>query len=73
MWEHYGKAAIRDGKWKLVRVGMNKSWELYDMEKDRSEVNNLAEQMPDKVEQLSAKWQSEAERTLILPRPGKRR
>lgn len=73
MWEHYGKAAIRDGKYKLVRSGMNKPWELYDMEKDRSELNDLADSMPDKVKELADKWEAEAERTLILPRPESRK
>jgi arylsulfatase len=72
MWEHYGKAAIREGKWKLVRAGEQAKWELYDMEKDRSEVNNLAESMPEKVKELSSKWEAEAQRTMIYPRPGKR-
>ena len=72
MWEHYGKAAIREGKWKLVRLGMNKPWELYDMDKDRSELNDLAEQMPEKAKELSEKWDAEAKRTKILPRPGQR-
>ena len=69
MWEHYTTAAIRDGKWKLVKLGGNKPWELYDMERDRSEMNNLAGAMPEKVKELSAKWEAEAKRTLILPRP----
>ncbi|MEM9109224.1 MAG: arylsulfatase [Planctomycetota bacterium] len=70
MFEHYGRAAIRDSKWKLVRPGMNKPWELYDMEKDRGEVDNLADAMPDKVKELADRWEEEAKRTLILPRPG---
>ena len=72
MFEHYGKAAIRDGKWKLVRPGMNKPWELYDMDKDRSEVNDLAEKMPEKAKELADKWEAEAKRTLIYPRPGQK-
>lgn len=72
MFEHYGKAAIRVGKWKLVRAGMNQPWELYDMEKDRSETNDLAATMPDKVKAMADRWEAEAKRTLILPRPGRR-
>ena len=73
LWEHYGRAAIRDGKYKLVRLGMNKPWELYDMDKDRSEMNDLADKMPEKVKELEAKWEAEAKRTLIYPRPGQRK
>jgi arylsulfatase len=48
-WEHEGNRAVRDGKWKLVAQGGNGAWELYDMEADRSELNNLASTMTDKV------------------------
>ncbi|MDZ8120251.1 arylsulfatase [Pontiella agarivorans] len=43
----FGKM-IRDGKWKLVQY-KELGWELYDMEKDRTETRDLAEQMPEKV------------------------
>eukprot|EP00752_Nemacystus_decipiens_P015009 g13365.t1 len=72
MFEHFGKAAIREGRWKLVRGGADKPWELYDMANDRSEMNDLAQAMPEKVKELAENWEAEAERTLILPRPGKR-
>lgn len=73
MWEHFTNAAIRDGKWKLVKVRGNKPWELYDMEPDRSELNNLADKMPEKVKELSERWEKEAHRTMIYPRPGKKK
>ncbi|MEM9280217.1 MAG: arylsulfatase [Verrucomicrobiota bacterium] len=44
------KRAIRKGDWKLVRDG--KEWQLYDMAKDPTEMNDLAKQMPEKVESL---------------------
>jgi len=71
MWEHYTSAAIRDGKWKLVKPRGNAPWELYDMEQDRSETNDLADKMPEKVKELASKWEAQAKRTLIYPRPGK--
>lgn len=40
-WEHEGNCAVRVGDFKLVRE-FGKDWELYDMEKDRTELNNLA-------------------------------
>lgn len=40
-WEHEGNAAIRFNQFKLVRLH-DEPWELYDMETDRTELNNLA-------------------------------
>jgi len=39
-WEHEGNSAIRLGQWKLVRQH-GQEWELYDMEADRTELNDL--------------------------------
>jgi arylsulfatase len=54
-WEHEGNRAIRVGDWKLV-AKHNRPWELYDMQLDRTELNNFATKMPEKVRELSAKW-----------------
>ena len=51
-----GLVAIRDGKWKALRRDVSKKkpsdWELYDIEADRSEANDLAKQHPEIVERL---------------------
>jgi arylsulfatase len=65
-WEHEGNRAVRDGKWKLV-AKENQPWELYDMEKDRSELNDLAAANPRKVKDLAAKWDAWAARSDVLP------
>ena len=44
-------------------------WELYDMENDRTETNNIAAQHPDKVRAMAAQWLNWAKRTGIIPRP----
>lgn len=49
-----GRAVRRDG-WKLVGL-RNQPWELYDIEADGTEVNDLAEEMPRKVEELEKLW-----------------
>jgi arylsulfatase len=46
--------ALRIGKWK---VSWKKGpWELYDIEADRCELNDLALEMPEKVREMSAKY-----------------
>ena len=40
-WEHEGNSAIRLGNMKLVRLH-GQPWELYDMDVDRTELNDLA-------------------------------
>jgi len=73
LFEHYGKAAIRKGNWKLVRLGYRKPWELYDIENDRSELNNLADKQPELTAELAKLWEKHAHRTKIYPLPGKRK
>src|SRR6267142_2748516 len=42
-------------------------WELYDTEKDWSQANNLAKQMPEKLHELQRLWLIEATRYNVLP------
>lgn len=50
-WEHIGNAAVRRGRWKLVRE-WGSPWELYDLEADRIESHDLAAREPELVDQL---------------------
>jgi arylsulfatase len=68
-WEHEGNAAIRVSQWKLVRLGRNGTWELYNLETDRTELHNLADTQPDHVKELAAKWETWAERAHVKPYP----
>jgi arylsulfatase len=68
-WEHEGNAAIRVGDWKLVRLGRNGAWELYNLKTDRTEQRDLAGVEPDRVQELAAKWEDWAERALVKPYP----
>ncbi len=45
-----------------------KQWELYDLAKDRTEVNNLAAAHPEKVKELAAKWETWAARVGVYNR-----
>ncbi len=54
-WLHEGNRALRAGDWKLV-AAKDEPWELYNLARDRAEVENLAENSPVKVEQLAKLW-----------------
>jgi arylsulfatase len=55
-WLHEGNRAIRIGDWKLV-AAKGDPWELYNLETDRAEANNLAAMRPNKAKQLEEAWQ----------------
>ncbi len=64
--EHEGNRAVRQGKWKLVSRHPG-AWELYDLEADRTEMNNLASSQPAKARELLAKYEAWAERSNVAP------
>jgi arylsulfatase len=67
--EHEGNRAVRDGRWKLVAKGRAGAWELYDFSADRTEMHDVAAGHPDKVAELSAKWEAWAARARVKPYP----
>ena len=75
--DHHLNGAVRDGKWKLVRYGDSGRdaklypWQLYDIEIDRSEQNDLAKKYPEKVKALAEKWEKWAVRARVKPWPWK--
>ena len=66
-WEHEGNAAVRVGKWKLVR-NYPAAWELYDMDADRTETKDLAGVHPDRVKEMLALYEDWAKRCGVIPR-----
>lgn len=65
-WEHEGNRAMRDGGWKLVSRFPN-AWELYDLEADRTELNDLAAKMPDRVANMVKEYEAWAARCGVVP------
>lgn len=66
--EHELNRGYLKGEWKIVSEDYRGGeWELYNMENDRLEQHNLADQYPEKVEELSAEYLTWAERVLVLP------
>lgn len=82
-WEHEGNRAVRMGKWKLVSKASKKhsyawdkmdelaieNWELFDMEKDRTEMYDVAAEHLEMVQKMADMWLVWGKRTGIVPRP----
>ena len=67
-WEHEGNCAVREGKWKLVSRFPD-SWELYDMEKDRTERHDIGDQNVSQVRKMAADYAKWAEYVGVQPWP----
>ncbi|MDT8300264.1 MAG: arylsulfatase [Sedimentisphaerales bacterium] len=46
-WEYGKQTAVRMGHWKAIQPAKNKPFELYDLNKDIGEQNNIADEYPD--------------------------
>ncbi len=68
-WEHEGNRAIREGKWKLVAKGSRGAWELYDLEADRTELNDLAAKQPERAKAMADRWEAWAIEAKAKPWP----
>ncbi|AMB42181.1 arylsulfatase [Paenarthrobacter ureafaciens] len=65
-WEHAGNGAIRRGDWKLVR-NFPGPWELYNLGKDATELDDVLTENRDLAESLLADWAQWADRVGVLP------
>ncbi|MDF7824190.1 sulfatase-like hydrolase/transferase [Pontiellaceae bacterium B12227] len=67
-WKKESRGTIRDGDWKLMRFP-DRPAELYNIEEDPSEQNNLAAQQPERVKALYKKlfaWECGLERPKFM-------
>lgn len=64
--EHTGNAAVRRGRWKLVREH-GRPWELYDFAADRSELRDLVDEHRELARELAADWDAWARRVGLIP------
>ena len=65
-WEHMGNRGVRVGQWKLVALN-GEPWELYNLETDPTETENLVANEPDRVGQMAQAYDQWAERCGVLP------
>ena len=70
-WKFSHGCAVRQGKWKLVRMD-KEPWELYDIEADPVELTNLNRKYPEKAAQLAALWEKWY-KSSASKRPGKKK
>ncbi len=54
-WQWNRGRAIRQGRWKLVAAG-DRAWELYDMDRDGTELHDLAADHPGRVRRMARFW-----------------
>jgi arylsulfatase len=80
-WERAGNEAVRQGPWKLVRSFLPtegnktlnqpprwKAWELYRVDIDPGETNDLAAKHPERVREMIQAHQAWAKRVGVVPR-----
>jgi arylsulfatase A-like enzyme len=83
-WEHEGNRAIRKGDWKLISRYENdyryfeqwefpkkprqQEWELYNVKKDRWELNECAQEYPEIVDELKKEYEEYYQRIGAVPR-----
>ncbi|KAJ7079730.1 arylsulfatase A [Mycena belliarum] len=69
-WETCGRAACRQGDWKIVFIPKPKGperWQLYDLVADPGETNDLAEAHPDRLAHLVKLWDQYVLETGVIP------
>ncbi|HLP37697.1 arylsulfatase [Lacibacter sp.] len=65
-WEHEGNRAMRMGNYKITSQ-VNEPWRLYDMEKDRTELNDLAAVNPKILQQMIEQYETWYKRVNAQP------
>jgi arylsulfatase A-like enzyme len=63
---------IREGRYKLIEFYEQNTFELYDLQTDISETNDLSDLMPEKTEELKAKlasWRQSVDAEMMDPNP----
>lgn len=68
--EHFNEKAMIDRSgWKIVKPGNGQSWELYDLNRDRSELTDLSGNYPERVKEMEQRYLAWERRCMVTPRP----
>ena len=68
-WSAYGMDAYRRGHWKALRLPEpygNGDWQLYDLDADPGELQDLASKFPDRIETLAKGWRNYAQSNGVI-------
>lgn len=70
--EHEASRAVIEGDWKLVSKSTKKppytsEWELFNLNNDRSETENLVQKYPEKAAEMAVKWDKWAKENQVYP------
>ena len=65
-WPLNGHKAILLGDYKLEATSDTSSWELYNIQIDRSELNNIAGEYPDRVKSMANMWRKWADKVGVF-------
>ena len=79
-WELFGKTALRKGNWKMIQepagdyfewqtpLEDNYKWQLFDLKNDPSELYDVSQENPDKMQEMLQAWEAYAnENGVIIP------
>ena len=72
-WELFEGKAYIQGNWKILRLGKpfgTGTWQLYDIEKDPGEINDLSQQFPAKRDSLISDWMQYAKENGVIDHKG---
>ena len=73
-WEFNSWRAVRMGYWKATWISSPfgfSDWQLFDLATDPGESRDLADEHPDRVQQLASLWEAYAEDVgVVLPETG---
>ena len=73
-WEAHNQAGCRHGKWKLIYIPLGHPtgtgrWQLYDLEADQGETDDLADAEPEVLAEMRSRWDQYVIETGTVFRP----
>ena len=69
-WELFGNRAVRQGDWKLINLikgaGGSGKWQLFNLQKDPSELHDLAQKEPTRLKSMIDLWKQYAKENGVI-------